>query len=165
MNKQITYPGIPGKIEISDNGEQISYNGQPVTQTLVKNKNSRRGHYQLNIEGVRIYRSKLVALAYVPNPNNYPKVLHLNCNTIFDYYKNLAWGTQAMLVQNRQVQGLQGGGSSEFRGSSKISYTEALKIVTRLAKGEAGRTIAKEYGVSEMSITRIKKRYANVSNK
>lgn len=158
--KKINYPGIPDPIEVSDNGEIIRYNGQPVTQTLVKNKRSRRGHYQVFIYGLRIYRSRLVALAYIPNPNNYPKVLHLNCNTVFDYYKNLQWGTQAMLVQNRQVQGLQGGGTANFRGSSKISYPEAMKIIKRLKNGEAGRTIAKEFSVSEMTICRIKKRYA-----
>lgn len=157
--KEITYPGVAGKIQVNDDGEFIRYNGSSVTQTLVKGKHSRRGHYQLTIDGVIIYRSKLVALAYVPNPNNYTKVLHLNCNTTFDYYKNIVWGTLAMLIQNRQVQGIQGGGGKEFRGASKITYTEALKIVERLSSGESARAIAKEYNVSEMSIYRIKKRY------
>ena len=38
--------------------------------------------------------SRLVAEAYLPNPNNLPIVMHLDNNPRHNYYKNLKWGTQ-----------------------------------------------------------------------
>ncbi len=37
--------------------------------------------------------SRLVAMAYIPNPHNYPIVCHKDNNPTNDYYKNLYWGT------------------------------------------------------------------------
>ena len=36
---------------------------------------------------------RLVALHFVPNPNNHPIVLHLDNNKLNTYYLNLKWGT------------------------------------------------------------------------
>nr|WP_321357206.1 hypothetical protein [uncultured Draconibacterium sp.] len=157
--KKVNYPGVAYPITVNNDGTEIIYRGAPVNQFLVKGKKHRAGHYAVCIENTQIYRSKLVALAWVPNPNNYPLVLHNDCLTTHDYHKNLSWGTRAMMVQNLQVQGLIGGSDLKFRGSSKISAEEAKAIAARLNNGEVGRKIAAEYGVSEMSITRIKKRY------
>lgn len=33
-------------------------------------------------------------MAYIPNPNNYPIVRHLNDNPLDNRLANLAWGTQ-----------------------------------------------------------------------
>ena len=157
--KKVNYPGVAYPISVNNDGTVILYQGMPVNQFLIKGKKHRAGHYAICIENVQIYRSTIVAMGWVPNPNNYPHVLHNDCNTIFDYYRNLSWGTRAMMVQNLQVQGLIGGSNPKFRGSSKISPDDAIKIADRLKNGEVGRKIAEEYGVSEMSITRIKKRY------
>ncbi|WP_319502542.1 helix-turn-helix domain-containing protein [uncultured Draconibacterium sp.] len=157
--KKLNYPGIAYPITVNADGTEIIYRGAPVNQFLVKGKKHRKGHYAVCIENQQIYRSKLVALAWVPNPNNYPLVLHNNCDTTYDYYRNLNWGTRAMMVQNMQVQGIIGGANPKFRGSSKISAEEAEAIALRLKNGDTGRSIAAEYQVSEMAITRIRKRY------
>ena len=36
---------------------------------------------------------RLVALHFIPNPNNYPIVLHLDNNKLNTHYSNLKWGT------------------------------------------------------------------------
>lgn len=50
----------------------------------------------LNDEGKYVYGylHRLVAMAYIPNPNNYPMVRHLNDNPLDNRLANLAWGTQ-----------------------------------------------------------------------
>lgn len=50
----------------------------------------------LNDEGKYVYGylHRLVAMAYIPNPNNYPIVRHLNDNPLDNRLANLAWGTQ-----------------------------------------------------------------------
>ena len=157
--KKINYPGISHPISVNVDGTQIVYDGQPVNQFLVKSQKHRSGYYAVSIENKQIYTHNLVALSWVPNPNNYPLVLHNDCNTTYNYYRNLSWGTRYMAMQNMKALGIIGSSDLKFRGSSKINYEETKKIVKRLENGETGRQIAAEYGVSEMSICRIKKRY------
>lgn len=42
---------------------------------------------------------RLVAIAFIPNPNNYPIVMHKDNNKVNNYYMNLKWGTVAENVQ------------------------------------------------------------------
>lgn len=47
--------------------------------------------------GNRWYKaSRLVALVYCPNPNNYPIVMHLDNDPTNNHYTNLKWGTYSM---------------------------------------------------------------------
>jgi hypothetical protein len=54
----------------------------------------------LNVEGnakaFNIHR--VVALAFIPNPNNFGYVLHIDNNKINNHYKNLKWGTQSQNI-------------------------------------------------------------------
>jgi DNA invertase Pin-like site-specific DNA recombinase len=49
------------------------------------------------------------------------------------------------------------------RVNSPISHKQAKKIAKRLDNGEFAKDICKEYGVSEMSISRIRRRYCKNS--
>jgi hypothetical protein len=90
-------------------------------------------------------------------------VIHKDCNTVNNHYSNLIWGNNKVAYKARVKQNIPGAGVSykdeSYRGSSKISYEEALSIAKRLDGGETATNICKEYGVSEMSIIRIRKRY------
>lgn len=46
-------------------------------------------------KNVKIHR--LVAEAYIPNPNNLPVVMHLNDNPLNNRLENLKWGTQKIM--------------------------------------------------------------------
>lgn len=37
------------------------------------------------------FAHRLVAQAFIPNPNNYPIINHIDCNPQNNYYKNLEW--------------------------------------------------------------------------
>jgi hypothetical protein len=43
---------------------------------------------------------KLVAEAFIPNPNNYPQVDHIDCNKRNNTVANLKWCTQSMNMNN-----------------------------------------------------------------
>lgn len=54
--------------------------------------------------------SRLVALAYIPNPENKPCVCHKDNNPLNNHYKNLYWGTHQenmaqMIVDGRKQKG------------------------------------------------------------
>ncbi len=165
--KNIRYPGVKDEIKVSEDGSLIEYNGVALHQSLIKSPKSRHGYYQVSIKGVVMYVHRLVALAFVPNPKpvSYKMVLHKNCVSTDNRYDNLQWGNQKSLTKNRIDNGLAGAKSLEVRGSSTISYEDAVKIAERLDNGELAKTIANEFNVSEMSIVRIRKRYCKNKTK
>lgn len=71
-------------IKIDKNKEIIGSLTKAGRQVRILNKNN---------EVRYILRHTLVALAFIPNPNNYPCVFHKNGDLEFNYYKNLLWGT------------------------------------------------------------------------
>jgi hypothetical protein len=83
-----------------------------VKEKILKNK-GKEGHYHcVNLYNniVKNYRRdvhRLVAIAFIPNPNNYPLVMHKDDNKHNNSVDNLIWGThkmntQDMLRKNRQ---------------------------------------------------------------
>ncbi len=51
------------------------------------------GYYLVRIDGKTQRVHRLVALAFIPNPNNYPYVNHKDFNRINNFYENLEWCT------------------------------------------------------------------------
>lgn len=65
---------------------------------------SNKGYYRLVLQDYYHNRhyvqvSRLVALAWVPNPENKPQVCHKDNNPKNNFYKNLYWGTQSENIQ------------------------------------------------------------------
>lgn len=46
-----------------------------------------------NTERKTVFIHRLVAMAFIPNPNNYPVVMHKDNNKLNPYVNNLKWGT------------------------------------------------------------------------
>nr|UWG84829.1 MAG: zinc-binding loop region of homing endonuclease [Bacteriophage sp.] len=70
---------------------------------------TKTGHEQIRLRTLTGFRSKgvhrLVALAYIPNPNNYPIVRHLDDIGTHNTVNNLRWGTQKDNVNDSIING------------------------------------------------------------
>lgn len=66
-----------------------------IRKTSVSNTNRLR----VKIDNKWIQVSRLVALAYIPNPDNLPVVMHLDNNPLNNNVDNLKWGTQSDNIQ------------------------------------------------------------------
>ena len=68
-----------------------------------------RTYLQYFIRGKWYKAHRLVALAYIPNPNNYPIVMHKDNNPLNNHVDNLMWGTYSMnnLQCSREGRGIQ----------------------------------------------------------
>lgn len=152
------------QIWVSPDGTSILVNGVEVNQYLMrKQKKGANPFRYVSVKGKSIGVHRLVAMAYVPNPDDYKMVVHMDTNTLNNDYRNLQWGYQRLIAQNMKIMGRSYRTENHFRMHSKIRAKHISKIITRIKQGEPLSHIAKDYDTSAMSIHRVKKKfYANL---
>jgi len=97
---------------------------------------------------IKIHR--LVALAYLPNPENKPCVCHKDNNPLNNHVDNLYWGTQLEnLAQMR----------SDKREYRKVSIRAHRRVLRLKALGWSSSKIGKHFGVNKTCINRILNKY------
>jgi len=61
-------------------------------------------YVQISLSKKRYLLHRIVAMMYVPNPNNFPIVMHLDNDITNNHYTNLIWGTIAMNNLQRDIE-------------------------------------------------------------
>jgi len=102
---------------------------------------------------------RLVAQAFIPNPDNYPVVMHLDDDKVNNHVENLRWGTQKDNIRDMYSKGR--GGDKGLKGEknplSKLTEANVREIRRLLAEGEKNQTeIGEMSGVSKALISQIK---------
>lgn len=164
--------GVDAMVSVSHDGTFLSVDGRSRKLVLTKYKRDRRGCYRVSIQKKGFMVSRLVAYAFLGEPEKGQVVLHKDSDTRNNHFENLRYGTMDESWKNSKSNGLKvGKGSSKWSLSkrsgspfypSKIGAEDAKKIAKRLDAGEYARDIASEYGVNEMTIRRIRVRYCEV---
>lgn len=115
------------------------------------------GYYYVNIQlGKRgYYKSKtihrLVATAYLPNPNDYPVVNHIDGNKLHSSVDNLEWCTFSYNNQHAFNTGLKmptKGTRGEKCNLATHTESEALRVCELLQEGYPPKAITKYFGFS-----------------
>lgn len=75
-----------------------------------------------------IYVHKLVAQAFILNPNNFPKVCHEDSNPLNNNVKNLRWDTQKRNMKDRINRNLYGLNKGEKNGGAKLTEKQVIEI-------------------------------------
>jgi hypothetical protein len=143
------WKSINNKYEVSNTG-------------LVKNSNTGRilkQQYRTvllsdNGNDKRYSVSRLVAINFIPNPNNYPVVMHKDDNPQNNHYTNLMWGTQQMNIDDMYNKG---------RSKRILTETDVLNI-RAMHPSKSYKEIADIYNVTKSAIAPIiqRKRYKNI---
>lgn len=175
--KKDNIPGLPGYY-ISKDGKLYSrYHkaGHRLIDTyhLVKPHIHNSGYLGFQRKGKYYGIHRLVAMAYIPNPNNKPFVCHKNNIRTDNRVENLYWGTHQenmnqMIKDGRSTKGSRNGmyGISR-KGStnpnSKLTRKQRREIRSRYRNGERICDLANEFSVSRITIRRIINRHIRSS--
>lgn len=106
---------------------------------------------------VMVQVSRLVALAYLPNPHNKPCVCHRDNNKSNNRVDNLYWGTHQENMDQRNREGRCG--SKPHYGDSKLSKltdSERIEIIELYREGNISMwKLSKIYGVGPCAIYKV----------
>lgn len=95
---------------------------------VLKGRLNKSGHLQINISGVgNKHVHRLVALAFVPNPDGAPCVDHIDRDPTNNAATNLRWVSKS---QNGMNRGLQANNTTGFKGVSRFrdKFQAGIKI-------------------------------------
>ena len=102
-------------------------------------------------QGKKHYVHRLVAEAFIPNPENKNLVVHFDGNLKNNHCKNLFWATQGEAQKhNHKI-----GRLKPTYAKLKPEHVEFIRH--QLKKGIPGSILSKQFNVSQMQISRIKR--------
>jgi len=105
LNYQIS---THGRVRNANSGKIMkSYTRDDGYQTIPLCENGIRKNHRIH---------RLVAEAFIPNPNNYPCIDHIDRSRVNNNYNNLRWVTNAMNSKNRSKQ------SNNSSGITGVSF-------------------------------------------
>ncbi len=139
------------------NGYKRKHKGK--TKIPYKNKH---GYYFLHLCKKNILKNytihRLVAIAFLPNPHNYPCINHINGVKADNRIENLEWCTIKMNNRHAVKLGLtrKAGFKGESNPNSKLTYHDVVAIKKRLQGGEGCQSISNDYPVVRTTIWDIK---------
>lgn len=121
----------------------------------------KRGYYKVKLSNPRkdIYAHRIVAEAFIPNPDNKPFVNHIDCNPLNNHYTNLEWCTQAENVKHSRALGRYP--NTYWKGKrnhrAKLTDDQVRQIRNLANEGISQRDIASEIGASRRTVQKILK--------
>lgn len=106
-------PGFEGVLEVSTEGRVKrlarmvpSYNNGyvPIKEQIIEPRLNSKGYKQVSVrtnhKKHHLFVHRLVALAFIPNPENKPAVDHINTNKLDNNVENLRWATHSENSRN-----------------------------------------------------------------
>lgn len=170
MEKWKAVPEFEGLYEVSTTGRVRSltrrqFNGKGVFTRLgqiLKPGKVGAGYLQIHLANrgktKDLLVSRIVAEAFVPNPEGKPEVNHRNGNKLDCTSANLEWVTHAENVNHAFANGLYPPRNGEAGSGSKLKNSQVIEIRKRFAEGDRQIDLAREFGVGDHTIRDIVRR-------
>lgn len=124
-------------------------------RTIIKNKNYRQYNLTKNKKANLHYAHRLVATAFIPNPENKPQVNHLDGIKDNNKVENLEWCTCSENIKHSHRLGLSSNKGKSL-GKSNLSPHIVAEIKFLLRKGVSVRELSEKFNTSKSNIYSIK---------
>lgn len=135
----------------------VSGNHKYSKDRILKNHLFKNGYYYVSLSknkmAKRFLLHRLLAEHFIPNPNNYPCINHIDTDQTNNSLHNLEWCTHKQNMEHAAKNGLHSRGEKHYM--TKLTANQVREIKKRLADGELQRAIGMDYGVSEYVICHI----------
>lgn len=146
------------RYRVSDKGRVLNVWTDKILKINTKPKYSQVG--LVNDEGITkcLLVHRLVAQAFIPNPDNKPTVNHKNGDKHDNDVDNLEWATQQENVNHAFETGLKNFGNTprgSKHGTAKLTDIDIMYIRKRVANGESQNSLAKEYQLTIGAVNQI----------
>lgn len=143
-----------GNVWSSKRAKRVKLNPTVYTRKV---DNYTKAVINLSTNGIRVTHiiSRLVALAFVPNPQNKPYVCHKDSNSLNNHFSNLYWGTQKENIADAIKAGTFARGNK--MPHSKLNEEKIKTILTEFTC-LSDRKIASLFKVSHQLINKVRQR-------
>lgn len=151
--------GFEGYYKVSNLGNVMGVRGGKNKTKRVSNMGYFYAELWKENKGRKILIHRLVATAFISNPNNYPCVLHRDDNPKNNELDNLFWGSQKDNMQDclRKGRNKNKVFNGEKNGFSKLNDSQVKIIKENLLKGINCVQIARTFNVDRTTISQIKR--------
>lgn len=156
-----------GGYSINANGEVFSYWGRTTNLKMIlikkgkiiANKPLKSGHVTVTLRKrnnivKKFLIHRLVAEAFIPNPNNYPYVCHKDGNPKNNKIDNLYWGTQKMNISDTLKHGTRLFGEKCNGAKLNIHKVKLIRLLNRKFNWTQNKLI-KLFPISNAQMSRI----------
>lgn len=153
--------GYEGSYMVSNLGRVKSIPRYRVKKTVYLKENVLKGGYsylELCLDSVRkkYLVHRLVAIAFIDNPQNKPQVNHKNGVKTDNIVSNLEWNTRSENQQHAIDNGLRKPSRGEINGQCKLREEQVIEIIDKTKNNYSTGWLAKKYNVSPSTISDIK---------
>jgi hypothetical protein len=140
--------------EVSNLGNVRNITTDRIKKCFVKSNGYHATTLYLDKEQKKYHIHRLVAQAFIPNPENKREVNHINGNKSDNTVVNLEWATRKENVQHCYSSGLKNQ-TGENNHSAKLTEEDVRKIREYHSKGILQKDLAEMYEVSKQGICNI----------
>ena len=154
MEEWISISGYDGVYEISNDGHARRTKTGRILANIVGENGYVRVHLCSNGQRRKILMHRLVAIHFVPNPENKPEVNHEDGNKQNNYYKNLTWSTGLENKRHARENNLTCKGERNVKNkltSEQVNELRKLYEYRTLTQKQLG----EKYGIGQSTISAI----------
>lgn len=165
--KPIFYKGILTKYEVNEFGLIKNIDTGYIIKPQLNTSGYLEAQIYVNGKQRKIGVHRLVAVAFIENPEQKPEVNHIDGVKINNHVSNLEWVTREENMQHASRMGLRPRLKGELNGCNKITEKDAEFICICLVQGMHPKQIHKLFGYSIYISSDIarKKTWTHVSEK